>query len=86
MGLERSLLEHGIPSHDTFGDIFGAIKPETFADAFSKWVETLRSKVSGEIVSLDGKTIGASLDAVNRRKAVHVVSAWATSNRTNSNR
>jgi len=74
-------LEHGIPSHDTFGDIFAAIDPETFAGAFAKWVEGLRKRVSGEVVALDGKTIRASLDSVKKKKAVHIVSAWAASNR-----
>ena len=74
-------LEHGIPSHDTFGDIFAALDPEAFGTAFANWVETLREKVSGEIVALDGKTIRASIDAAQKKKAVHVVSAWAANNR-----
>ena len=74
-------LEHGIPSHDTFGDIFAILEPNAFGLAFAKWVETLRKKVCGEIVALDGKTIRASLDAVQKKKAVHIVSAWAASNR-----
>jgi predicted transposase YbfD/YdcC len=74
-------LEHGIPSHDTFGDVFAALDPHIFAVAFAKWVETIRKKISGEVVALDGKTIRASLDAFQKKKAVHIVSAWAASNR-----
>jgi predicted transposase YbfD/YdcC len=74
-------LEHGIPSHDTFGDIFAALDPEAFGIAFANWVENLREKVCGEVVALDGKTIRASIDAARNKKAVHVVSAWAASNR-----
>ena len=74
-------LERGIPSHDTFGDIFAALDPEAFGLAFTKWVETLRKKVCGEVVALDGKTIRASMDTARKKKAVHIVSAWAVSNR-----
>ena len=39
-------LEHGIPSHDTFGDIFAALSPEAFGTAFANWVEMLGSNAS----------------------------------------
>jgi hypothetical protein len=31
-------LSHGIPSHDTFGRLFGLIDPEQFESAFRSWV------------------------------------------------
>ena len=37
-------MENGIPSHDTFGDIFAIIKPEIVTNLFSEWVETVREK------------------------------------------
>jgi predicted transposase YbfD/YdcC len=74
-------LEHGIPSHDTFGDVFSALDPESVTQAFVEWVETIRQKVSGEVVSIDGKTIRASKDAPKNKKAVHIVSAWASQNK-----
>ena len=46
-------LEHGIPSHDTFGDVFAAINPEVFRVCFMTWVEGIREKISGEIVAID---------------------------------
>ena len=33
-------LENGIPSHDTFGDVFGMIDGEEFQRSFMRWVET----------------------------------------------
>jgi predicted transposase YbfD/YdcC len=74
-------LKHGIPSHDTFGDIFSALNPEAVTAAFSKWVETIRQKISGEVVAIDGKTIRASKDIPKNKRAVHIVSGWATQNR-----
>jgi Transposase len=73
--------EGGIPSHDTFGDIFAALDVEAFAAAFARWAGTLRGKVPGGVVALDGKTLRASIDAARKKKAVHIVSAWARSNR-----
>jgi len=31
-------LEHGIPSHDTIGRVFGMIAPDEFESAFRRWV------------------------------------------------
>jgi predicted transposase YbfD/YdcC len=74
-------LEHGIPSHDTFCDVYSALDPETITKSFSRWVETIRQKISGEVIAIDGKTICASRDVPKNKKAVHIVSAWAAANR-----
>ena len=74
-------LDHGIPSHDTFGDVFAALDADVIAQVFAKWVETIRAKISGEVIAIDGKTVCASKDIPKKRKAIHVVSAWATQNR-----
>jgi predicted transposase YbfD/YdcC len=74
-------LEHGIPSHDTFGDVFAALDAEAVVQAYASWVETIRTKISGEVIAIDGKTVCASKDVPKNKKAVHIVSAWATQNR-----
>jgi predicted transposase YbfD/YdcC len=86
-GLEKSAwlstfleLPHGIPSHDTFGDIFAALEPREVQRCFMEWVETIREKISGEVVAIDGKTICGSKDIPKNKRAVHVVSAWASQN------
>jgi len=86
-GIEREkwlhtflVLENGIPSHDTFGDVFAALAPETIQTGFIKWVETIREKISGEVVAVDGKTVRRSKDIPKNKRAIHVVSAWATNN------
>ena len=73
-------LENGIPSHDTFGDVFAALSPDAIQARFISWVETIREKVSGDIVPVDGKTIRRSKDLGNNRKAIHIVSAWSAAN------
>ena len=74
-------LENGIPSHDTFGDVFALLAPEIIEKHFMEWVEGIREKISGEIIAVDGKTICGSKNIANKKKAIHVVSAWAANNR-----
>jgi predicted transposase YbfD/YdcC len=68
-------LAHGIPSHDTFGRIFGLIDPEQFEGAFGNWVKSILPALGKEIVAIDGKTSRRSggVDAT----ALHLVSAFA---------
>lgn len=78
----RTFLElpHGIPSHDTFGDVMAALNPKFLHEAFREWVETIREKMSQEVIAIDGKTLCGSRDAAKGKRALHVVSAWANEN------
>lgn len=69
-------LENGIPSHDTFNRVFQLIDPEEFHSIFLEWVQEAVKGMKG-VVSIDGKTVRRSRDGKNKKKAVHVVSAWA---------
>ncbi len=46
---EQLGLENGIPSHDTFGNVFAAIDTEAFVRCFSRWVTDLANLTSGEV-------------------------------------
>jgi predicted transposase YbfD/YdcC len=78
----RSFLElpGGVPSHDTFGDIMSMLDPKALHKAFQDWVETVRKRISKEVVAVDGKTVRRSKDQVNGKRPLHVVSAWANEN------
>ena len=73
-------LPNGIPSHDTFGRVFARIEPKQFEECFLNWVRGVTEKITG-VVAIDGKTLRRSHDAANGKKALHLVSAWATENR-----
>lgn len=73
-------LPHGIPSHDTFGDVFGRLKPEQFEASFLKWVQAVMGASGGKIVAIDGKTLRRSHDRRLGKNAIHMVSAWASAN------
>lgn len=71
-------LPNGIPSHDTFRNVFIAIKPAAFTECFMSWVKVLNIPIKNKIVAIDGKTSRASGSKTKGKKALHTVSAWAT--------
>ena len=71
-------LEHGIPSHDTFGRVFAAIDAEAFGAAFRRWVSSIVPNLEkDEVVAIDGKT-SRRTGKVNATP-LHLVSAFAAS-------
>jgi predicted transposase YbfD/YdcC len=72
------LLPNGVPSHDTFGRVFSLISPTAFEACFIEWINWVRSKIPGEVVAIDGKTLRRSHDLKNGKSAIHMVSAWAS--------
>jgi len=73
-------LAHGIPSHDTFGDVYAAIDTDQFSDCFSRWVADLASLTEGEVIAIDGKCLRRSVDKASKKAAIYMVSAWAQQN------
>ena len=79
----KSFLElpNSIPSHDTFGRVFSLLDPEAFEQCFLNWIRSLSIDVTNEIIAIDGKTLRRSGDAKQKKKGLHMVSAWAADNR-----
>lgn len=73
-------LPHGIPSHDTFGRVFALLDPEPFQQCFREWIEAVEERTQGEIIALDGKQLRRSHDKKLGKKAIYMVSAWASEN------
>ena len=78
----KSFLElpNGIPSHDTFGEVFARLDPEQFQRCFIEWVEAIAQVIQGEVVAIDGKTVRRSHDRTLGKGAIHMVNVWASSN------
>jgi len=55
-------LENGIPSHDTFADVFAMIDGDEFQRSFMRWVERVFTVTEGQVVAIDGKTARRSHD------------------------
>lgn len=74
-------LEHGIPSHDTFGRVFARLDPEEFRQSFLSWVQAVFNVTRGQVIALDGKELRRSHDKGLGKHAIRMISAWATANR-----
>ena len=74
-------LPNGIPSHDTFGNVFSVINPTEFEECFLDWVRSIGAVTNGQIVAIDGKKLRRSHDKTSNKSAIHMVSAWASENR-----
>ena len=72
--------KHGVPSHDTLGEVIAALDPELFKACFAAWVEGLR-EAEPDLVAIDGKTSRRSHARGKGREPLHLVSAWATRQR-----
>jgi len=73
-------LPNGIPSHDTFGRVFARIDAQQFQLAFYEWVWAVNDIITGQIINLDGKCLRGSGDQRLGKRAIYMVSAWATEN------
>lgn len=74
-------LTHGIPSHDTFGRVFRRLKAEAFQACFLAWVKAVNTITGGQVIAIDGKELRRSMDKTLGKRAIHMVSAWASENR-----
>jgi len=71
-------LPGGIPSHDTFTDVFARLDPGEFQQCFLNWVAGIRRVTAGEVIDVDGKLLRRSKDGILGRSAIDMVSAWAS--------
>src|ERR1700752_3831761 len=76
---ERFLkLPNGIPSHDTFGRVFALLDPQELVRVLREFVQTVVGPLPNEAIAIDGKTLNSSGSEAAGKKALHLVSAWAT--------
>lgn len=73
-------LPNGIPSHDTFGRVFSKIDPQEFEKSFMEWVRAIYEVTQGQVIAIDGKQLRGSQASGNGKKAIYMVSAWASEN------
>jgi len=71
--------KNGIPSEDTFEEVFGLLNPKKFEQCLTEWINYLQLNYKDEIISIDGKTVRRS--GSKSMKPLHIVNAWANNNR-----
>jgi len=69
-------LPNGIPSHDVFRNVFSALDPEHFVEAFMLWVDGVRERSDDEVVALDGKALRGTKG--NPGEMLTIVGAFAS--------
>lgn len=74
--------QHGIPSHDTLGEVVAALDAGLFRDCFATWVAGLREAAPAdpeerEVIALDGKTARRTHARRKGREPLHLLSARA---------
>src|ERR1700693_3916791 len=74
-------LTDGVPSHDPFNRVFAALDPEQVRACFLHWMQAVASVLPAQVIALDGKTVRGSRDRGSGKRAIHMVSAWATATR-----
>jgi len=75
-----------VPSDDTYRRTISRLDPEAFEEVFRAWVASLMTRIDGEVIALDGKSLRGSKDRDKTtlqehgapQKPLHLVSAWAS--------
>jgi predicted transposase YbfD/YdcC len=70
----------GIPKEDWLRVILNRVDPRLFEACFMEWATSLRSDAP-DIIALDAKTLRRSGDTAAGTKPLHLVSAWASTQR-----
>lgn len=55
-------LPNGIPSHDRFNAVIGALRPAEFEKCLLSWITSLHEVTDGQVIAVDGKTLRRSYD------------------------
>ena len=74
-------LPNGIPSHDTFARVLARLEPQQMQECFLSWIRAVSQLTLGEVVAIDGKELRHSCDQATGKRAIAMVSAWASTNR-----
>ena len=71
-------LRHGIPSHDTFSNVFRALDPKGLEAVLRKFSKSFGIK---GVVSIDGKALRGAFTRGRQATPLHMVNVWAADTR-----
>ncbi|WED23293.1 ISAs1 family transposase [Vibrio sp. JC009] len=77
----NGLFIEGIPADDTIARIISTIEPEQFHECFVNWMSSVHTLTEGQVVAIDGKTLRGSYNREDRASTIHMISAYASSNK-----
>jgi len=70
-------LEHGIPSHDAFSDLFNALDPDGLDTALARLISGWAERLGDDVIAIDGKALRRSFADAADRSPLHLVQAFA---------
>ena len=70
-------LSSGIPTHYTIARVFALIDPNEFENCLMSWIQCITHLISGDVISIDGKTQRGSSHIQGNKKANHIVTAYS---------
>lgn len=77
----NGLFLNGIPADDTIARIISTIEPEQFHKCFVNWMSSIHTLTEGQVIAIDGKTLRGSYNREDRTSTIHMISAYASSNK-----
>jgi predicted transposase YbfD/YdcC len=82
LGFLRRYSEYffGVPKEDWLRVVLNRIDPALFEACFMAWALSLRADAA-DLIALDGKTLRRSGDSARGSRPLHLVSAWASTQR-----
>ena len=76
------VLEHGIPSHDTFSRVFRLLDPDSFEKLFRRFTSAFAKAVQIKgVVALDGKALRRAYQSGQSHMPPVMVTAWSAATR-----
>ena len=69
-------LTNGVPSHDTFSDVFRSIDVGKFVNVFIEWTKSLYEAKIGMHIAIDGKAIRAATEKAKNGNIPYILSAF----------
>jgi predicted transposase YbfD/YdcC len=79
---EILVLEHGIPSHDTFSRVFRILDPKTFEKVFQNFTKEFATDVKLKgVVAIDGKALRRAYERGQSHMPPVMVTAWSAMTR-----
>jgi predicted transposase YbfD/YdcC len=77
----NNLFVSGIPTNDTIARIISTIEPEQFHQCFINWMSSIHTLTEDQVIAIHGKTLRGSYNLEDRASTIHMISAYASSNK-----
>jgi len=73
-------LKHGIPSHNTFNNVFRALDPQALGEALRRFTSAIANNIGlalTGVVAIDGKALRGAYERGRSSTPLHMVNVWA---------